>query len=150
MDPRLHSPLCEVASYVNDVNWYDLDNSFRNVHSSTINLSTALLLRDYSKMFEYFSFLLQCTTTIILGATAYYLYSLIKMANEILDDLVLEVSHDPPKSEVKQQKLIECVLTRNCKQYLGKLIPKNKLTSSVLKIWINSSAIMKQNFQANW
>ena len=83
-----------------------------------------LLPRDYSKnvkrlqqkcqktiakMLEYLSFLLQlqCITTIILGATAYYLYSLIKMANEIIDVLLLEVSHDPPKSEIKRQKLIE-------------------------------------------
>ena len=28
---------------------------------------------------------------------------------------------DPPKSEVKRQKLIECVLTGNSKQYLGKV-----------------------------
>ena len=72
-------------------------------------------------MVEYLSFLLQCTTTIILGATTYYLYSLIKMANKSIDDFVLpEVSCNPPRSEVKQQKLIECILTRNSKQYLGK------------------------------
>ena len=59
--------------------------------------------------------------TIMLEATIYYLYSLIEMANEIIDDLVLlEVSHSPLKSDLKQQKLIECVLNRNSKQYLGK------------------------------
>ena len=42
------------------------------------------------------------------------------MANEVINDLLLEVSHNPPKSEVKQQKLIECILTGNSKQYLGK------------------------------
>ena len=47
------------------------------------------------------------------------------MANEIINDLVLqEVLHDPPKSEVKRQKLIECVLTGNIKQYLERVIPK--------------------------
>ena len=59
--------------------------------------------------------------TIMLEATIYYLYSLIEMANEIIDDLVLlEVSHSPLKSDLKRQKLMECVLTRNSKQYLGK------------------------------
>ena len=42
------------------------------------------------------------------------------MANEIINDLLPKVSHDPLKSEVKRQKFIECVLTGNCKQYLGK------------------------------
>ena len=98
-----------------------------------------LLSRDLQhSCLEYLSFLLQCTTTIILSAIAYYLYSLIKGANEIIVDLLLEVSHDPPKSEVERQKLWE------------KLIPKNRLTSSVLKTWINSSAITKQNFWAKW
>ena len=31
-----------------------------------------------------------------------------------------EVPYDPPKSEVKRQKLIECIFTGNGKQYLGK------------------------------
>ena len=42
------------------------------------------------------------------------------MANEIINDLLREVSHDSPRSEVKRQKLIGCVLTGNSKQYLGK------------------------------
>ena len=71
-------------------------------------------------MIEYFSLILQCTTTITLWANAYYIYPLIKMANEIINELLPEVSHDQPKSEVKRQKLIECVLTGNSKQYLGK------------------------------
>ena len=41
-----------------------------------------------------------------------------KMANEIINDLLREVTYDPPKSEVKRQKLTECVLTGNSKQYL--------------------------------
>ena len=39
-----------------------------------------LLPRDYSKLIEYLSFFLQCATIFILGATAYYDYSLLKMA----------------------------------------------------------------------
>ena len=42
------------------------------------------------------------------------------MADKIINDLLPEVSHDPRKSEVKRQKLIECVLIGNSKQYLGK------------------------------
>ena len=48
------------------------------------------------------------------------------MDNEIISDLLLEVSYEPPKSEVKRQKLVECVLTENSKQYQReKLILKN-------------------------
>ena len=49
------------------------------------------------------------------------------MANKIIDDLLLEVSHNPPKTEVKQQKLIKCILTRNSKQYLGKAYTKEQI-----------------------
>ena len=51
-------------------------------------------------MIEYFSLILQCTTVIILWATAYCIYSIIEMANEIINDLLPEISHIPPKSEV--------------------------------------------------
>ena len=71
-------------------------------------------------MIEYFILILQFTKAIILWATAYYIYSLIKVASEIVNDLLLEVSQDPPKLEVKRQKLIECVLIGNSEQYLGK------------------------------
>ena len=56
------------------------------------------------------------------------------MAEEIIDDLL-------PKSDVKQQKLIECVLTGNSKQYLGKVYREeqiNKLSAEeVDKIFSN-------------
>ena len=57
---------------------------------------------------------------IILGATAYYVYSIITMLEVSISDLLPKISHDPPKSEVKQQKLIKCFLMENGKQYLGK------------------------------
>ena len=67
-----------------------------------------------------------------------------KMANEIIDDLLLEVSHDSPESEVKRQKLIECVLTGNSKQYLGKVHTEeqiNKLSAEELdKLFSNYEA----------
>ena len=42
------------------------------------------------------------------------------MANEIINELLPEVPQDPPKSDMKRLKLIECVVTGNSKQYLGK------------------------------
>ena len=42
------------------------------------------------------------------------------MAEASFTDLLQEVSYNPLKSEANQQKLLECVLTGNSKQYLGK------------------------------
>ena len=83
-------------------------------------------------MIEYFGFIFQCTTAIVLGATAYYLYSLIKMVLVSINELLPEVLYEPLKSEVKRQKLIECVLTGSNKQYLGKVYTEeqvNKLSA---------------------
>ena len=77
-------------------------------------------------MIEYFSFILQCTTVILLEAITHHIYSLIIIADEIINDLLPEVSHDSPKSEVKRPKLIECVLTRKRKQYLGEAYTKEQ------------------------
>ena len=41
------------------------------------------------------------------------------MAESSISDLLPRVPYDPQKSNVKREKLIECVLTRNRKQYLG-------------------------------
>ena len=65
------------------------------------------------------------------------------MGNEIISDLLPEVPYEPPELDVKRQKLIECVLTRNSKQYLGKAYTKNKITGLVLKKWISSLAMVK-------
>ena len=89
-------------------------------YSTLVKTPTALLSRDYSKMIKYFGFILHCTTTIILGATTYYLYSLIKMDEVSINELLSEVPHEPPKSKVKRQKLIKCILTGNSKHDLGK------------------------------
>ena len=83
-------------------------------------------------MIEYFSFLLQCSTVILHEAAAYCLYSLIKMVGASINELLSEVPYNPPQSEVKRQKLIECVLTGNSKQYLGKAYTEeqvNKLSA---------------------
>ena len=50
------------------------------------------------------------------------------MAEASINDLLPEVPYDPPKSDIKRrQKLIECVLTRNSKQYLGKAYTKEQI-----------------------
>ena len=54
-----------------------------------------------TKMTEYLSFILQCTTVIILGAEAYCLYSLLKIADGDIKELLLEVSYEPSESDVK-------------------------------------------------
>ena len=46
------------------------------------------------------------------------------MAEESLTDLLQE---HPPKSDVKRQKLTECVLTGNSKQYLGKTCTEEQI-----------------------
>ena len=39
------------------------------------------------------------------------------MAEELIDNL----GYETPQSDTKRQKLLECVLTRNSKLYLGKV-----------------------------
>ena len=79
-------------------------------------------------MSEYLSFLLQCTSVTLLGAAAYYLYSLLKMAKVSINDLLPK----RPESDMKRQKLIKCVPTGNSQQYLGKAFTEeqvNKLSA---------------------
>ena len=87
---------------------------------------------------------MQCTTVMVVGTAKYYLYSLLKMAEESINELLPKVSYDPPKSEVKRQKLIECALNGNSKQYLGKSYTEeqvNKLSAEeVDKIFSNYEA----------
>ena len=70
-------------------------------------------------MLEYSSFILQSTTVILLKATT-YIYSLIKMAESIINKLLPGVSRDPPESDVNRHKFIKCIVTGNSKQYLQK------------------------------
>ena len=100
-------------------------------------------------MIEYLSFLLQCTTVIILGATVYCLYPFLKMI-ESINELLPEVPYDPPKSDVKGQKLIECVLTGNSKQYLEKAYTEEQVNKLSAEEWINSLAITKLSSQDRW
>ena len=50
-----------------------------------------------------------------------------KKVEASINDLLLGVSYDYRKSDVKRQKLIECVLTRNSKQYLGKVCTQERI-----------------------
>ena len=78
-------------------------------------------------MLEYLNFFLLCAIfTLIL-----YLYSwvkrylpLLKMAEELFGNL----GYETPQSDTKHQKLLECVLTRNSKLYLGKVYIEEQLT----------------------
>ena len=101
-----------------------------------------------TKMIKYLNFVLLCTLVALLGAVALlvattcYLYfrmkTLLKMAETNISDLLLE---DRPESDVKRRKLIECVLTRNSKQYLGKANTKeqiNKLSAEEVDKLISS------------
>ena len=78
-------------------------------------------------MLEYLNFCLLCT----LFALIFYLYSqfkrylpLLKMAEELIDNL----GYGALQSDTKRQKLLECVLTRNSKLYLGKVYTEEQLT----------------------
>ena len=77
-------------------------------------------------MLEYLNFCLLCA----LVALIFYLYirikrylPLLKMAEELIGNL----GYEPPQSDTKLQKLIECVLTGNSKLYLGKVYTEDQL-----------------------
>ena len=76
-------------------------------------------------MLEYLNFCLLCAVfTLIL-----YLYirtkkyfPILKMAEELIGNL----GYGTPQSDMKRQKLLECVLTGNSKLYLGKVYTEEK------------------------
>ena len=44
------------------------------------------------------------------------------------EELIGNLGHETPQSDTKRQKLLECVLTRNSKLYLGKVYTEEQLT----------------------
>ena len=77
-------------------------------------------------MLEYLNFFLLCT----IFASILYLYirikkyfPILKMAEELIDNL----GYEALQSDTKHQKLLECVLTRNSKLYLGKVYTEEQL-----------------------
>ena len=49
------------------------------------------------------------------------------MVEVSINDLLLGVPRDLPKSDMKQPKFIECVLTENSKHYLGNAYTKERV-----------------------
>ena len=78
-------------------------------------------------MLEYLNLCLLCT----IFALILYLYSrvkrylpLLKMTEELIGNLGC---NETPQSATKCQKLLECILTRNSKLYLGKVYTEDQL-----------------------
>ena len=86
-----------------------------------------------SKMIKYVSFNLQCTLVALLVASTCHLYSLLKIAESSINDLLPEVSYYTPESDMKQQKLIECVLMGSNKQFLGKAYTEERVYELTVK-----------------
>ena len=77
-------------------------------------------------MLEYLNFCLLCAIfTLIL-----YLYIRIKVYFPILkmaEECISNLGYETPQSDTKHQKLLECILTRNSKLYLGKVYTEEQL-----------------------
>ena len=77
-------------------------------------------------MLEYLNFCLLCA----IFALIFYLYIQIKKYFPILkmaEELIGNLGYGAPQSDTKHQKLLECVLTRNSKLYLGKVYTEEKI-----------------------
>ena len=77
-------------------------------------------------MQEYLNFFLLCA----IFASILYLYIRIKKYFPILkmaEELIGNLGYETPQSDSKRQKLLECVLTRNSKLYLGKVYTEEQL-----------------------
>ena len=77
-------------------------------------------------MLEYLNFLLLCT----IFALIFYLYSRVKRylpISKMAEELIGSLGYGAPQSDTKRQKLLECILTRNSKLYLGKVYTEEQL-----------------------
>ena len=77
-------------------------------------------------MLEYLNFFLLCA----IFASILYLYILIKKYFPILKmakELIGNLGYGAPQSDTEGQKLLECILTRNSKLYLGKVYTEEQL-----------------------
>ena len=77
-------------------------------------------------MLEYLNFFLLCA----IFALIFYLYSRVKRYLPILkmaEELISNLGYETRQSDIKRQKLLECVLTGNSKLYLGKVYTKEKI-----------------------
>ena len=77
-------------------------------------------------MLEYLNFCLLCAIFV----SIFHLYIRIKKYFPILkmaEELIGNLGYETPQSDTKPQKLLECVLTRNSKLYLGKVYTEEQL-----------------------
>ena len=77
-------------------------------------------------MLEYLNFFLLCaifTSILYLYIRIKKYFPILKMAEELIGNL----GYGAPQSDTKHQKLLECVLTRNSKLYLGKVYTEDQL-----------------------
>ena len=77
-------------------------------------------------MLEYLDFCLLCaifTSILYLYIRITKYFPLSKMAEELIGNL----GYGAPQSDTKHQKLLECILTRNSKLYLGKVYTEEQL-----------------------
>ena len=93
-------------------------------------------------MLEYLNLCLLCALFILI----LYLYARVKKYFPLLkmaEELISNSGYDPPQSDTKRQKLLECILTRNSKLYLGKVYTEDqlaKLSEDVEKLFDNYEA----------
>ena len=77
-------------------------------------------------MLDYINFSLLCTIL----ALILYLYSRVKRylpPLKMAEELISNLGYGTPQSDTKRQKLLECILTRNSKLYLGKVYTEEKI-----------------------
>ena len=77
-------------------------------------------------MIEYINFCLLCT----IFASILYLYSRVKRylpPLKMAEELISNLGYGTPQSDIKCQKLLECILTGNSKLYLGKVYTEEKV-----------------------
>ena len=78
-------------------------------------------------MLEYLNFCLLCaifTSILYLYIQIKKYFSILKMAEELIGNL----GYEPPQSDTKRQKLLECVLTGNSKMYLDRVDTEDHLS----------------------
>ena len=96
-------------------------------------------------MLEFLNFFLLCT----IFALIFYLYSRVKRYLPILkmaEELIGNLGYGALQSHTKHQKLLECVLTRNSKLYLGKVHTEEQLAKlSEQEVEISSLSSLQQN-----
>ena len=100
-------------------------------------------------MLEYLNFFLLCA----IFALILYLYSRVKRYLPILkmaEELIGNLCYGAPQSDIKHQKLLECVITGNSKLYLGKIYTEEQLAKLNEEEVENFLIIMKPSYQVRW